>query len=75
MQTPSPMTEQLSMKDYPALIASFTSMSEPQRIATLRYLARTDLYFLLRYIIGRADVERQWLFDRCREVQKARMGT
>lgn len=43
--------------------------SEPDRVARLRNLARTDLYFLLRYVCGRADIERQWLFERCREVQ------
>ena len=34
-----------------------------------RNLCRTDLYFLLRYGLQRPDLERQWLFDRCREVQ------
>lgn len=27
------------------------------------------MYFLLRYACGRKDLEREWLFDRCREVQ------
>ncbi len=36
----------------------------------LRTLAQNDLYFLLRYALNRPDVERQWLFDRCREVQE-----
>lgn len=35
----------------------------------LRYLARTDLYFLLRYGLNREDISHPWLFDRCREVQ------
>lgn len=39
----------------------------------MRYLCRTDLWFLLRYVLRRSDVEAvhnpQWLFDRCREVQ------
>jgi len=39
------------------------------RRARLRNLARTDLYFLLRYGLQRADVEDAWLFARCREVQ------
>jgi predicted phage terminase large subunit-like protein len=34
-----------------------------------RNLARTDLYFLLRYGLQRPDVERQWILDRCVEVQ------
>lgn len=35
----------------------------------LKALMKTDLYFLLRYGCGRKDIERQWLLDRCREVQ------
>jgi predicted phage terminase large subunit-like protein len=44
-------------------------LSESEQTARLRDLCRTDLFFLLRYGLGRADIERQWLFDRCREVQ------
>lgn len=35
----------------------------------LRKLCRTDLFFLLRFGLSRPDVERQWLHDRCIEVQ------
>lgn len=35
----------------------------------LRILAQIDLYFLIRYILNRPDIEHTWLFDRCREVQ------
>lgn len=34
-----------------------------------RVLMRGDLYYLLRYACGREDLARDWLFDRCREVQ------
>ena len=44
-------------------------LSEPEQIAHLRNLCRTDLYFLLRYAFGRTDVEHPWLFARCQEVQ------
>lgn len=43
--------------------------SESERIARLRNLCLTDLYFLLRYGLGRADIEHPWTFERCREVQ------
>lgn len=43
--------------------------SQRERQAHLRYLARTDLYFLLRYLLNRKDIERPWLFDRCKEVE------
>lgn len=36
----------------------------------MRLLCRTDLFYLLRFGLNRPDVERQWLFDRCVEVQK-----
>lgn len=45
-------------------------MPDDQKNPATRYLARTDLYFLLRFVLGRKDIERQWLFDRCREVQQ-----
>lgn len=41
----------------------------------LRSLYRTDLYALLRYGLRRPDVDHQWIFDRCREVQREMNGT
>jgi predicted phage terminase large subunit-like protein len=38
--------------------------------ATMRALVRKDIFFLLVYIMGRVDADRDWIFDRCREVQK-----
>jgi len=40
----------------------------------MRELCRNDLFFLIRYVFGREDIERQWLFDRCREVQASPDG-
>ena len=34
-----------------------------------RQLAQSDLFFLLVYVLGRADLNRDWYFARCREVQ------
>ncbi len=37
----------------------------------LRWFARNDLYFLLRYILNPAvNLDNQWYVDRCREVQE-----
>lgn len=36
----------------------------------MRSLCRTDLFYLLRYQCYRADLDRDWLYDRCREVQQ-----
>jgi hypothetical protein len=42
--------------------------------AIQRHLARTDLYFLLVYVLGRRDIARPWIFERCREVAQAPDG-
>lgn len=34
-----------------------------------RWLCRNDLFYLLVVELGRRDMNRDWLFDRCREVQ------
>ena len=39
-----------------------------------RELARTDLYYLLRYILNRKDLENPWLLERCHEVQEQPNG-
>ena len=39
-----------------------------------RRLAKEDLFFLLVYVLGRADLNRDWYFTRCREVQAAPNG-
>jgi len=36
----------------------------------MRHLCRTDLYFLIRYALNRKDVEHEWLFERCNEVEQ-----
>ena len=39
-----------------------------------RELARTDLFYLMRHIMGRADMDNDWCFARCREVAAAPDG-
>lgn len=42
--------------------------------ATMAELGRRDLFFLLLHILNRADIDRDWLFDRCAEVQQSPDG-
>lgn len=63
-----------SRNQYPRLIAELKKCSESEQVGRLRNLCRTDLFFLLRYGCGRADVDRDWVFDRSREVQAAPHG-
>jgi hypothetical protein len=37
-------------------------------------LARCDLFFLLTHVLGRGDLDRDWYFARCREVEAAPNG-
>lgn len=61
-------------KEYQALLDGLEKLDEPVRWARLRNLCLIDLYFLLRYACGRADLEKQWLLDRCREIQASPDG-
>lgn len=36
----------------------------------MRYLARNDLFWLLRYACNRPDMDHQWILERCYEVQE-----
>lgn len=57
------------LEDYPALLRRIEGLPPEKKVAVLRRLALTDLYFLGRYVLKRADAEGAWWFDRCREVQ------
>jgi predicted phage terminase large subunit-like protein len=42
--------------------------------ADLKALALADLFFLLRHLLNRPDIEHPWLYERCREVAAAPDG-
>lgn len=39
-----------------------------------RWLGRNDLFYLMTRLLRREDIDKGWLFDRCREVESARDG-
>jgi phage terminase large subunit-like protein len=50
------------------------TLSEAEQTQHLANLGRTDLYFLLRYILKATYADNDWCFARCREVQAAPDG-
>ena len=61
-------------KTYRLLLAGLQKYSEQEQKDTLRNLCLTDLYFLLWYALGRADLERAWLLSRCNEINASPDG-
>lgn len=59
---------------YPRLLSSLQEQSPEQQVAILRWMAQNDLFFLLTRVLGRMDANRQWIFERCREVQASPNG-
>lgn len=55
--------------DYYYLIQSMLDLHPDDQLEKVRWLCRNDLFYLLVYGFGRADADKQWLFERCREVQ------
>lgn len=68
-----------SIDDYYTLLSGLKTLSEQERIDICRHLCKTDLYFLMIYGLNRKDmldtsIKREWLLDRCREVQESPNG-
>jgi predicted phage terminase large subunit-like protein len=51
------------------LLISLSRLSPAEQRPLLRQMCQSDLYFLLCYVLKRRDLENDWLFARCREVQ------
>ncbi|MCR4301868.1 MAG: hypothetical protein NUV51_09680 [Sulfuricaulis sp.] len=65
----------LTLSDYQQRLRDFwTQCATDQVIPAARHLCRSDLYFLLRYVLNRKDAEHEWIFQRCREVEAAPDG-
>lgn len=59
------------IQDYYTLIDKLRNLDTDERVQLVRHLARTDLFFLIWFVLRRGDIARPFLFDRCREVQKS----
>ena len=57
-------------RHYFELVNCLLELSPSERLSRTRQLIRTDLYYLLRYVLGRTDMEHPWLLARIREVQR-----
>ena len=58
-----------SRMDYTRLLNFLAALPRTESAPILRGLCQTDLFFLLVYGLKRTDANRDWIFDRCREVQ------
>lgn len=63
----SGMTREQSNEAYREIMAS-------KNTAAQRKLCKTDLFFLLTVALKRKDIDKDWLYERCREVQASPNG-
>lgn len=56
-------------RDYKEIQDAIKNGVDVDCLDVVRDLCKTDLYFLLRFALNRPDVDNDWLFARCREVQ------
>jgi len=64
---------------YPSWLASLKRLSAEEAREVVRHTARADLFFLLRHVLHRREIEQtplraDWVFARCREVQASPDG-
>jgi len=64
-----PLTRKAAILFYKRKLAEAGAKSPEHLRLAKRWLCRNDLFFLLVYACKRKDVNRAWLFNRCREVQ------
>lgn len=64
-----PMTRTAAIDFYARFLGGAANLSPEHLRLARRWLARNDLFFLLVVMCGRSDMNRDWIFDRCREVE------
>lgn len=52
----------------------YDDIMKEAHVPSMRELAKNDLFFLLTRIIGRTDINRPWLYERCLEVNAEPFG-
>jgi len=62
------MTRAETHQQYKTLMLKAQARNEWHGV--MRELIKKDLFFLLLHGLGRKDIDTDWLFDRCREVQR-----
>lgn len=63
----------LIFEDYPRLVSKLNPVNT-ETYDILRHLARTDLFFLLWFILQRKDAYHPWIYQRCLEVSASPDG-
>ena len=72
MEAESPRERAIEIYNRTILQAAELGAESVRRVK--RQLAQSDLFFLLTHVLGRTDLNRDWYFARCREVQAAPNG-
>lgn len=70
MPDPLPSILQQAQKLYRELFDCWSMLEPSQLVEQQRLAIRTDLYFLLRYVFNRTDIEHPWMLERIREVER-----
>lgn len=63
-----------TIEEYKKLENLLLTLKPEAKVAFVKRLIQTDLYWLIRYACGRSDIEHPWLLARCREVQSSPDG-
>jgi phage terminase large subunit-like protein len=70
----TPGSREHAISVYRSVIAQACELGAESVRRVKRELAKRDLFFLLSYVLGRPDVNKNWIFERCREVESAPDG-
>ena len=63
-----------NIREYHQLIEKLIHLNSAESFYIYRNLCRKNLFFLLYYVLGRKDMNHQFLIDRCNDVQESPDG-